>query len=178
MSLPSTGQISLSNIQTIMGGTNPISLSEYYQNASQGYTSGITGIPNINSVISLNMFRGKSKIIVQTIWQYFNNSYISDNEYALRIEVSKSTITIQGILSNVLSNPDYIGVFVYDGPEISANTWQISYISKAYKNTITKTYQRYGSMTPFNPNNRNVYIHVNRATTEGVYVQQSYATLV
>jgi hypothetical protein len=33
-------------------------------------------------------------------------------------------------------------------------------------------------MTPFNPNNRYVYIHVSRATTEGVYVQQSYATLV
>jgi hypothetical protein len=178
MSLPSTGQISLSNIQTIMGGTNPISLSEYYQNASQAYTSGITGIPNINSVISLNLFRGKSKIIVQTIWQYFNNSYISDDEYALRVEVSKSTITMQGILSNVLSNPDYIGVYIYDGPEISANTWQISYISKAFKNTLTSTYQRYGSMTPFHPNNRYVYIHVNRATTEGVYVQQSYATLV
>ena len=112
------------------------------------------------------------------IWQYFNNSYISDDEYAQRVEISKSTITMQGILNNVLANPEYIAVYVYDGPEISSNTWQISYISKAFKNTVSYTYQRYGSMTPFNPNNRYVYIHVSRATTEGVYVQQSYATLV
>ena len=85
---------------------------------------------------------------------------------------------MQGILNNVLTNPEYIAVYVYDWPEISSNTWQISYISKAFKNNVTKTYQRYGSMTPFHPNNRYVYIHVSRATTEGVYVQQSYATLV
>jgi len=116
--------------------------------------------------------------LIGPIYQYFNNSYVSDGEYALRQLVSKSTITIQGILSNVLSNPDYIGVFVYDGPEISANTWQISYISKTYKNSVSLTYQRYGSMTPFNPNNRYIYILIDRATTEGVYVQQSYATLL
>ncbi len=115
---------------------------------------------------------------IYTQWQYFNNSYISDGEYAQRVEISKSTITMQGILNNVLANPEYIAVYVYDGPEISSNTWQISYISKAFKNTVSYTYQRYGSMAPFNPNNRYVYIHVNRATAEGVYVQQSYATLV
>ena len=178
MPLQSTGQISLSNIQTEMGGTNSIAFSEYYQNAAQSYTSGISGIPNTGTAISLNNFRGKSKIVVQTTWQYFNNSYISDGEYALRVEISKNTITMQGILNNVLSNTDYIGVYIYDGPEISANTWEISYISKAYKNSITNIYQQYGSMTPYNPNNRYIYVHVSRATTEGVYVQQSYATLV
>ena len=178
MPLQSTGQISLSNIQTEFGGANPIFLSEYYQNVAQSYTSGISGIPNTGTAISLNNFRGKSKIVVQTIWQYFNNSYVSDGEYAQRVYVSKNTISMQGILNNVLTNIDYIGVFVYDGPEISANTWEISYISKAYKSSVTKTYQRYGSMTPYNPNNRYIYVHISRATTEGVYVQQSYATLV
>jgi hypothetical protein len=85
---------------------------------------------------------------------------------------------MQGILNNVLANPEYIAVYVYDGPEISSNTWSISYISKAFKNTVSYTYQRYGSMTPFYPNNRYIYIHINRTTVEGVYVQQSYATLV
>ena len=56
MSIPSTGQVSLSNIQSVMGGTIPIALSEYYQNATQAFTTGISGIPNINSSISLPKF--------------------------------------------------------------------------------------------------------------------------
>jgi hypothetical protein len=48
---------------------------------------------------------------------------------------------MQGILNNVLTNHEYIAVYVYDGPEISSNTWQISYISKVFKNSVSKTYQ-------------------------------------
>jgi hypothetical protein len=63
MVLPSTGSISFSNIQTEFGGANPISLSEYYLNSGTGYTSGISGIPNTSSSISLSQFRGKSKLV-------------------------------------------------------------------------------------------------------------------
>jgi hypothetical protein len=43
-----------------LGGTNPIGIDEYYQNAAISYTSGIAGIPNTGAIISLNMFYGKS----------------------------------------------------------------------------------------------------------------------
>jgi hypothetical protein len=64
MALQSTGAISLANIQTVFGGTNPISLSEYYANANPSYTSGVSGIPNIGSAISLSQFYGKAKPVV------------------------------------------------------------------------------------------------------------------
>jgi hypothetical protein len=62
MVLQSSGVISLSNIQTEFGGTNPINLSEYYIDNGSGYTQGITGIPNTNTTISLSHFRGKEKL--------------------------------------------------------------------------------------------------------------------
>jgi hypothetical protein len=61
MALQSSGEISFANIQTVFGGTNPISLSEYYANANTSYTAGVSGIPNIGSAISLNQFYGKAK---------------------------------------------------------------------------------------------------------------------
>jgi len=44
-----------------MGGTNPISLSEYFANASSGFTSGVSAIPNIGNAIGLGVFKGKGK---------------------------------------------------------------------------------------------------------------------
>jgi hypothetical protein len=41
MALPSSGAISFSQIQTEFGGTNPISLSEYY-NTTSGLGLGIS----------------------------------------------------------------------------------------------------------------------------------------
>ena len=95
--LPSTGPISFLDIQTIMGGTNPISSSEYYQDASQGYTSGITGIPNINSVISLNNFRGKNKaaIIVQSGGTILPQSITNTNDLFLSFPHNGSQYSIQ-----------------------------------------------------------------------------------
>jgi hypothetical protein len=64
MVLPATGNpISFSQIQTEMGGANPISMSEYYANAGAGYCSGISGIPNTGVSISYSQFQGKSKFI-------------------------------------------------------------------------------------------------------------------
>jgi hypothetical protein len=61
MVLPATGSsISYAQIQTEMGGANPISVSEYYQNSASGYCSGVTGIPSIGSAISASHFLGKS----------------------------------------------------------------------------------------------------------------------
>ena len=58
MPIPSS-TASFTNIQTELGGTNPISLSEYY-NISGKFGFGINGIPT-SGQISVNNFRGKSK---------------------------------------------------------------------------------------------------------------------
>jgi hypothetical protein len=61
MALQSTGKISLSEIQTMFGGTNPITMSEYYNNNASGFTTGVTGIPNSGATISISHFYGKAK---------------------------------------------------------------------------------------------------------------------
>lgn len=50
-----------------MGGTNPISLSEYYTDASPGFARGVSGVPVMSNQISLSSFTGKSIPTVITL---------------------------------------------------------------------------------------------------------------
>lgn len=161
MSLPTTGLTRFSDVQNIFGGTNPIFLSEYYNNSSSGYVNNNNNIPS-NGFISIRNFLGQSRTTPTPAptytWQYFNNSYVSSGEFALR------------------NNPSYIAVYIYDGTQTPAGTWQVSYVSSSA--TVTQMYNRYGSMTRYEPNNRYVYIHIQRCTNAGVYQTKTYATLV
>lgn len=58
MVLPSTGAISFSTIQTEFGGTEPISLSEYYNGGS--YVVGVTAVPS-SGAFSVSQMYGKQK---------------------------------------------------------------------------------------------------------------------
>ena len=58
MTLQSSGQMTFTDIQTEFGGTNPISLDEYYGAAS--------GIPS-SGAISMNQFYGKSSAWTRTL---------------------------------------------------------------------------------------------------------------
>jgi hypothetical protein len=59
MALPSSGPLSLTNIQTEFGGSNPISLSEYYRGGSY-VTTNNTNVPT-SGVISFSNFYGAVK---------------------------------------------------------------------------------------------------------------------
>jgi len=61
MTLPTTGAISLADIQTEFGGENPISLDEYYL---RGYTTdNNTSVPALSGAISFEDFRGAVKLL-------------------------------------------------------------------------------------------------------------------
>ena len=77
------------------------------------------------------------------------------------------------LITNMINNPSYIAMSVYDYDTY----WEVSYISTSYANTVTSMYDRYGSMTAFNPDKRHTYIHIDRANTAGVYQTQQYATI-
>lgn len=67
MALPTTS-LSFSALQTEFGGSNPISLSEYYRGAGGGYvpsgtTSSYGTIPTFGE-ISLGVFRGTQKTVI------------------------------------------------------------------------------------------------------------------
>jgi len=64
MALQSSGAISLANIQSEFGGSNPISLSEYYRNGSKT-TSNNTSVPT-SGAISIGDFYGAIKAVYVT----------------------------------------------------------------------------------------------------------------
>lgn len=66
MPLPSSGPLSLNDIQTEFGGSNPISLSEYYAggaNVPAGTTGTYGAVPS-SGTISIRNFYGTSKVVI------------------------------------------------------------------------------------------------------------------
>jgi hypothetical protein len=63
MSMPASGSIKFSDLQSIFGGVPPISLSEYYANSTPGYTSGVSGIVNSGNPFKFSLFYGKSPFV-------------------------------------------------------------------------------------------------------------------
>ena len=58
MALPNSGSLSLSQIQSEFGGSNPISLSEYYRGGSLVPNHSLTGNIAASGTISVNMIYG------------------------------------------------------------------------------------------------------------------------
>ena len=101
MAVP-TGTASLANIQTEFGGSNPISLSEYY-----GIASNPSGVP-ASGAISINNFRGKAKLTPFRYlrWRITNNGgepYCQAAEFVL---MQGGTIVNYSSLCTA-SNPGY-----------------------------------------------------------------------
>lgn len=69
MAIPSTGPFSLFDIQDEFGGTEPISINEYYRNSPTGYVKTYTATSTIptSGTISFSQFRGTAGIIRYTI---------------------------------------------------------------------------------------------------------------
>lgn len=66
MTLPTSGPLSLANIQTEFGGSNPISLSEYYAGGTYvpAGTTGTYGAVPSSGAISIRNFYGTSNVVV------------------------------------------------------------------------------------------------------------------
>ena len=110
MSTPSSGIIKLSDIKNIFNSTDTgmIKLSNYYSNATKGYTSGVTGIPLINNPIKLSQFYNKSKIIINTS---INISSISIYDGTTSTTTIGNSINAQ----NISSTNNYYYYFTHQG---------------------------------------------------------------
>jgi hypothetical protein len=75
MSTIPSGAVKFSDIQSVLGGTNPIKFSEYYANATEGYATGVSNIPNINASISMSLFRGKSKASGNGLYTFSSHTF-------------------------------------------------------------------------------------------------------
>lgn len=70
MPLPSSGPISLADIQTEFGGANPIGINEYYAGGAYvpAGTSGTNGAVPSSGTIAINQFYGTQSIIPRGLW--------------------------------------------------------------------------------------------------------------
>jgi hypothetical protein len=79
------GPITFTQIQNEFGGSKPISLGEYYQDAPTNYTVGISGIPFKNNPIKMGLFYSKSKVPIAPTPPPYNTSitarYANDSYY-------------------------------------------------------------------------------------------------
>jgi hypothetical protein len=78
MTLPSSGPLTLANIQTEFGGSNPISLSEYYAGGAYvpAGTTGTYGAVPSSGTISIRNFYGTSNAVVN-----FSDAYPNMTSY-------------------------------------------------------------------------------------------------
>ena len=110
MTLPSSGEISLSAIQTEFGGANPIGLSEYYRGGSiiPATTSLNTTIPT-SGVITFSNFYGTRKafLFVASITSATTSYNLRDAVLAAGWDgtsLVEATVTISATLNSGASN--------------------------------------------------------------------------
>lgn len=106
MALQSSGAISLSDIQDEFGGSNPISLSEYYRNGSY-VTSNNTGVPT-SGTIQLDDFYGAVKQFAFTVSS--NQQEMNLSTYATSVGWDGSANILMTIASGVYIWSDSISV--------------------------------------------------------------------
>ena len=116
MAIQASGAVKLSEIQTEFGGTNPISLSEYYRNGAY-VTSNNTGVPT-SGLISLNKFYGTTAQFSFTIssnystpqdlrtlaiaagWDQTDYLVVTNNAIISSNTTSSAALTIAGAFPN------------------------------------------------------------------------------
>lgn len=94
MTVQATGAISLANIQTEFGGSNPIGLSEYYRGGSY-VPSNVTAVPT-SGAISLSQFYGTTawpgpRVLSHGTWSTVNAAGFANNDVLLNIDTNAST---------------------------------------------------------------------------------------
>jgi hypothetical protein len=65
----------------MFGGTNPITMSEYYNNNASGFTTGVTGIPNSGATISISQFYGKAKTSSSSLYALTTHTFTNADSY-------------------------------------------------------------------------------------------------
>lgn len=95
MALQASGTISLSQIQTEFGGSNPVSMSEYYRNGSYT-TSNNTGVPTSGTISVSQFYSTTAADYVPNALAWSDFSSITDDESGGNY-VESITQTIGGI---------------------------------------------------------------------------------
>lgn len=100
MPLPSSGPLSLNDIQTEFGGTNPISINEYYAGGSfvPAGTSGTNGPVPSSGTISISNFYGTSNVVIS-----ISNQNIIDGTGGARTATAGYRLTSGGQAQSLIN---------------------------------------------------------------------------
>lgn len=121
MPIPNSGALALSTIQTEFGGSNPISLSEYYAggvNVPSG-TSGVNGSVPSSGTISFSKFYGTSDLRVT-----ISNQDVSDLVIDPADAFAQYSLAANGVASTATSGGS--------GP-VGGGEWRVSGASADYQ---------------------------------------------
>lgn len=151
MPLPSSGPLSLNDIQTEFGGTNPIGLDEYYAGGAfvPAGTTGTNGAVPSSGAISLFNFYGTTAFNIGTNWNY--RGPVGGAEYFYNVTAGVSSLPATNF-TNIIWNGSFLigsaGTFIStcsDGTNWSVvnpsvrNLWTTPYSTSSWIRRIVWT---------------------------------------
>lgn len=156
MALQTSGPISLANIQTEFGGSNPISLSEYYAGGTYvgAGTSGTNGAVPSSGTISLSKFYGTSSLKVTASNVFKSASGFTPCSTVTTASVSGTNTTVTGgtapytfqwtridgasqsVNTATSQNPTFF-IVACDYDELDTATWQVTVTDSAGRTAST-----------------------------------------
>lgn len=180
MVLPSApNSIACSQLQSEMGGVNPVTLSEYYANNS--YALDVPGVPTTGK-IDLSLFRGKSKVTgllnkaeagTQTACKLALSTKLVNINYTGPIfQLRRSTDNVtQNFYVNTTGS--YVGTSIY-GNGTSATSWlngAIGYVTTWYDQTGNGNHvsQANSAKQPYYSNGKIIFTY-----DLGTFLEKSY----
>lgn len=110
MTLPTSGPLSLADIQTEFGGTNPIGLNEYYAGGTYvpSGTTGTYGAVPTSGAISIQNFYGTSSVIVSLSNQSITSSAAATYVFAGYVLNSSGAVEQNTTLTGVVKIGDWV----------------------------------------------------------------------
>lgn len=111
MALPTSGPLTLANIQTEFGGSNPISLNEYYAGGAYvpAGTSGTYGAVPSSGTISIRNFYGTSKVVYRLDADTYLDSALSPTDAGVTLNInSNGTVVVTSLNLGTLASYNWI----------------------------------------------------------------------
>lgn len=100
MPLPSSGLISLADIQTEFGGVNPIGINEYYRNGGL-VSSNNTNVPTSGTISLADFYGARKQVLVPVVLDFPDGSPFSNPEWTNNYN---NTFGYWTMPSNILNN--------------------------------------------------------------------------
>lgn len=171
MTLQTTGQITLADIQTEFGGANPIGLSEYYAGGAyvQAGASGTNGAVPSTGAISLWNFYGVGALGSVTVGHAIITAKITDYYYGYNGAPADPTMTTQTLFGSITSGQTFNGATVKSiyslgvSSTTAATTYRIMLSGNRASNFITGL-QIAGTNIPMNSITAGTYDATNDQT--------------